>query len=88
MPRLTDEELCIANLRGEVPKGQLGHMKVSEAHAELVRISGRDLGCEADKWEEFFRLNPKPIHPTASDPMEAVRLSRIRSRKDEINGGT
>jgi hypothetical protein len=61
------DELLIANLREEIPKGTMPYMSRDEAYKELKVGTGQDFGFDGNKWKEWIEVNGLPgrnIPPT------------------------
>ena len=85
MPRMTRLQMLVANLRGDFPEGAVGYVPRAEAHSELVRRAGMDVGLDPQSWEEWIK-SQKRVRPrlmTSNDIRRELRLRRGGERKAE-----
>lgn len=63
MSRLTPIQGALMNLRQQIPRDQGRLYLTAEEAAELLkRLTGKDFGLDADKWEQWVAQNGEKHH--------------------------
>jgi hypothetical protein len=81
MPRMTPNELCIANIRGDFPSSSIGYQSAEEALAELKQRTGIDFGLDANKWQSWLDANPEVIAPKVTNVRDALKAASFMKQK-------
>ena len=83
MPRMTPNELCIANIRGDFPPNAIGYQSAEDALAELKQRTGKDFGLDAKKWQSWFDDNPEVIAAKVTSVRDARKAASLMKPKQQ-----